>query len=290
MDKRVSSDVVIDVENLVWRHIREYRAETFSWYRRHQIIRRLLEIRGGIVSPAALRAVDRLIEEDTGRRLQELAEREVMGIRRSDESLTRIAATSAGLHYQDMEIKTVRPVRIFFCIKGRNAWHSTWVRRYTEKSMHSTVKSAFGWAEEQRGPGNVFYVMGLPALRINLADVSILVTEINSPAPMNWGLRSPHWVEALTSGRRFRGFIELCYDRLAKEASEYENLVLFRTERNLYLDPISNGHEMLPSWKSSAVGAKRYLNWGPQTQTTDGSTIIRIAQATQMRSEGGTTA
>lgn len=288
MDTQQKGDVIVDVENLVWNHVRDYRATpAYASYRRHLIMRDLAEIRSVSSSPAVLKAIDKMLEEDKRRRLLEMAEWIEQGTRCSDEPLSRIAETSASLRYRDMEIKAVRPVRIFFCSRGRNAWHSTWIRRYSKKSMHSTAKSAFESAEEQRGPGNVFYVRELPALRVNLADVSILITEINSTVPMNWCLSGPHWVKALTSGQPFMRLIELCLERKSAEASEYENLILFTVKRDLYLSQISKGHEELHNWKSTAISARRYLNWDLQAETTDGSAALRIAQAAQMLSEAG---
>ena len=52
-------------------------------------------------------------------------------------------------------------------IRGRNAWHSTWVQHYLHNStIYTDLESAKAGAELQRERGNVFYIEEIPALQL----------------------------------------------------------------------------------------------------------------------------
>jgi len=74
---------------------------------------------------------------------------------------------------------------LYYLFNGRNAWHSTWITRYTEGCMHSDLQSAKDTAEKRRVQGSVFYIAELPAPIFSSAAGIIAVTEINSARPLS---------------------------------------------------------------------------------------------------------
>ena len=77
-------------------------------------------------------------------------------------------------------VKNVRTVSVFFTTTGRNAWHSTWVKRYAPGCMHTTYESARSYCERRRVQGTVFYVSELPSLAFITSTSALIVSEINS--------------------------------------------------------------------------------------------------------------
>lgn len=77
------------------------------------------------------------------------------------------------------------PIKLFYLFTGRNAWWTTWVKKYRNDCMHPDLKSAKASAERQRTQGSVFNIKELPALLFVFPNISLLVTEINVQNPMS---------------------------------------------------------------------------------------------------------
>lgn len=82
------------------------------------------------------------------------------------------------------EIFTIRPVKIYYIVRGRNAWHSVWVQHYYPGSMATSLEDVEKTAETMRERGNVFYISELPALCFESSEGNLIVTEINTPTPL----------------------------------------------------------------------------------------------------------
>lgn len=87
------------------------------------------------------------------------------------------------------EIDAVFETKIFYLIRGRNAWHATWVTHYSNRCMHSDLRSAKLRAEELRGPGSTFTIREQPALCFSTSKGQVLVTEINNSIPLSTWVR-----------------------------------------------------------------------------------------------------
>lgn len=70
--------------------------------------------------------------------------------------------------------------RIFYVVRGRNAWHSTWVQHYQPGCMSTDLLSAERSAEEWRSRGSGFKVLDQPTLVIESDDGSLVITQINA--------------------------------------------------------------------------------------------------------------
>ena len=84
----------------------------------------------------------------------------------------------------DGKVLTARPIMIYYLVRGRNAWHSIWVQHYYPGSMATSLEEVEKTAETMRERGNVFYISELPALCFESTQGNLIVTEINTPAPL----------------------------------------------------------------------------------------------------------
>lgn len=95
------------------------------------------------------------------------------------------------------KIEDIQAITIYYVYTGRNAWHSTWITQYTEGCMHTTLRSAKAYAETKRVQGTVLNISDLPALHILSSAGSVIITQINSKAPLKNYSRSAvsesHW-------------------------------------------------------------------------------------------------
>ncbi|MDH7975697.1 hypothetical protein QH494_26220, partial [Sphingomonas sp. AR_OL41] len=78
---------------------------------------------------------------------------------------------------------TVRAVAILFLSIGRNAWHSTWIRRYSSGDFFRDGRKVQSVVEARKTRGTVFYMDVLPAFQIGFGDRKFLLTEINTNEP-----------------------------------------------------------------------------------------------------------
>lgn len=75
--------------------------------------------------------------------------------------------------------------KIYYISHGRNAWNSTWVRKYKDGCLHTTLQSAKQAAEKWRVSGSVFYIEQVPALVLSTdGPYSIIITQINEDWPL----------------------------------------------------------------------------------------------------------
>lgn len=98
------------------------------------------------------------------------------------DDLNEIMLSNATLAME--EIKSTHLKKIYYLVTGRNAWHSTWVQHFYKKCIsteHNELKSD---AEKRRGPGTVFYIEELPALCLETSKGCIVISEINTNAPL----------------------------------------------------------------------------------------------------------
>jgi hypothetical protein len=78
----------------------------------------------------------------------------------------------------------IEAVNIWYCSYGRNAWNSTWIKRYVPGCMQITEEGAEQRAEYTRNNGNVHYLVEKPALRFVGRHHSLIVTQINTDTPL----------------------------------------------------------------------------------------------------------
>jgi hypothetical protein len=72
---------------------------------------------------------------------------------------------------------------VFYAHDGRNAWHSTWVQRYFEGCIHTSLESAKEYCEQRRKSGSVFYLVQLPSLCFAIDSGIYVLVQINTKNP-----------------------------------------------------------------------------------------------------------
>ena len=84
------------------------------------------------------------------------------------------------------EVKNVIICVLYYVYEGRNAWHSTWVNKYSNGCMHESLNSAKNHCEKLRKQGSVFYISQLPCIVFRSLQKALIVTEINSENPLSY--------------------------------------------------------------------------------------------------------
>ena len=92
----------------------------------------------------------------------------------------------------DSLITGVGRCKVYYAHDGRNAWHSTWVQRYSDGCMHTTLQSAKDYCEGRRKPGSVFYIREVPALWLTIHLGTYVLIQIGEKNPFgNYGATCP---------------------------------------------------------------------------------------------------
>lgn len=99
---------------------------------------------------------------------------------------------------------------IVLLVRGRNAWHSTWVEHYLNNAtLYSDITSAQSEAEDMRAQGNVFYIIEAPALQLRGAKSNVVICDSHPDNPFGrfngfkkevQATRYGKWVDGLFPG------------------------------------------------------------------------------------------
>lgn len=185
-------------------------------------------------------------------------------------------------------VTSARAVMLYYGIYGRNAWHSTWVKRYTEGSITTTLTDAKLYAEKSRKPGSQFSIVELPAVEVVSDEETYFVVHINTLSPFK-GCMTKKALDRLKNkvGVTQPGFLRTgsC---LAQALYTLTPLSPYWTENP---DPknsiiILNGSSdkkppalptrKLTGWKSKTFGKNFYLGWTEQSDSRGSSAVKRI--------------
>ncbi len=173
--------------------------------------------------------------------------------------------------YDDDLLLKIRAGVVSVLIRGRNAWHSTWVRHYFKNAaLYSTNQSARVGAERLRGPGNVFYISETPALLLQGEKRGLLICDSNSAAPFTdfmgdqqriRGEENDRWIDGLYPGVSLWDAFETF--SLQSEFWRHGS----RSQYSLKFGEVPSdfafveGEGLLLSWKSYAQGGTYPLGW-----------------------------
>lgn len=83
----------------------------------------------------------------------------------------------------DFGLCDIRAVAVLFLSTGRNAWHSTWIRRYLPGEFFRDGHAVAAAVEKRKTRGTVFYLSVMPAFQVNYGNRRFLLTEINTLEP-----------------------------------------------------------------------------------------------------------
>lgn len=166
--------------------------------------------------------------------------------------------------------------RITLLVRGRNAWHSTWVQHYFRNStLYSDVASAKRAAESLRGQGSVFYVSETAALVLTSEYSRIVVCDPVPDNPFGSFTGTDYKFSEGDEGPVVRGLYPGAPVREAVAAFAHDSGFWsgpVRSRNSLRLGRVNDG-TLLPdldesqpmiSLTSRAVGANYPLSWVPK--------------------------
>lgn len=170
----------------------------------------------------------------------------------------------------------IRVGLVTLLIRGRNAWHSTWVRHYLRDStLFTDVSSAKAGAEAKRGRGNVLYIVEAPALQLVGPIDSIVLCDAHPDNPFGSFVGVNEQVHQSKYGDWLDGVFPGVSMRDAMRA--------FAHDSGFWKPPLPNEHSLrtgrlaagvnledrrgaLGSFESQAVGVDYYLKWSSGTE------------------------
>lgn len=181
---------------------------------------------------------------------------------------------------------------LYFVFSGRNAWHSTWVQKYTDGCMHTNLQSAKNYVETKRVQGTVFNIIQLPCLIIESNDLKLYFTEINTSDPLSGYspqavTNSPpqgyklvdNFKDNYLNNREQLCNIILSFNRNSrfwKVKPSANNSIQIFISQNISAYETENIPENLISYRSVSVGKKFKLSWKNNKSNVKSLSIERI--------------
>mgnify|MGYP001423194962 CR=1 FL=1 len=71
---------------------------------------------------------------------------------------------------------------VFYILKGRNAWNSTWIRRYYPDRCALSFEGAANCVERMRVQGSTWSILEIPMILFTGRKLAMAVGDINDPA------------------------------------------------------------------------------------------------------------
>lgn len=173
--------------------------------------------------------------------------------------------------YDDDLLLNIRAGTIVLLIRGRNAWHNTWVRHYLRNAtLYSDVPSAKRGAEGQRGRGNVFYIVEAPALLLSGQASRVVLCDAHPDNPFgefrgfnSSPTQSIHgaWIDGIFPGVSVRDAVAAFHHRSGHWAEPLPGEHSLRTGRLDSADPFDARAGSMRSLVSRAIGTDYLLQW-----------------------------
>lgn len=185
------------------------------------------------------------------------------------------------VHWDNIVKKDVR--KIYYVSSGRNAWWSTWIKRYTSGCMHTTLNSAKLHAEKLRTNGSVFYIHEIPALVFEGSHISFVVTQINCAdvlknyKPISSCVNKKVYCHVVV-GTSFRKVYNAfshnsIFWSVAPPAKDSVIRLLCHKKINEFDEYRSSETK---SYRSESIGSKYSLYWNVSPFNIDGNSIVKI--------------
>lgn len=214
--------------------------------------------------------------------------------------------------WKNLQINSIAAGKLFYVLDGRNAWHSTWVKRWYEDSFHFTFEGAIAYAEKNRVQGSVFTVHEVATLILETDKGNALVTELFTPSPLSeykptvhqpvlierlnsapyhWRYdltMAPNLVRSQLNGNPSR-FLPLLRQNLQLVLDSFHVHSLFwqpsEPDRSIVrlLATAKDGdvyrlmrEETMSNWKSFSTGSQSFLSWQTKKRVTQSDGIRQI--------------
>jgi hypothetical protein len=202
--------------------------------------------------------------------------------RAGSSALPRVHVDTDGWTLLEDHVVDVEAVAVCFLVEGRNAWNSTWSRRYRGvAAAFPDVPSAKREAERRRKQGSVFTVSQRPALRFKGSTQDVLALHINTNRPFFSWCAS----DALDGAHRRLDLWEVASDLACNDYWQPEihisDLLFYRIAGNLYLPALFR--RRLLDHHSAAQGVDFLLAWWTSVNSIDRSAVYRARAAAHDR-------
>jgi hypothetical protein len=173
------------------------------------------------------------------------------------------------------------PVKLYYVIYGRIAWHSKRIRRYTNGCMQSSFSSAKIKTEKERKQGSVFYIKELPAIQFLNDNLSVIITEINTESPL---INYKHRMGDVSFD------LKNIYDYFMPQNPNSTIRLIWHKKQELKISNTIHKFEInlntleklqvnteLKAYKSVSHGSKFYLGWNNYVNKIKADNIISMA-------------
>lgn len=145
------------------------------------------------------------------------------------------AASKGGNESEDL-LRSIRPVVVYFLHYGRNAWHSTWIKRYQPNHFFRDIRSVKALVDSRKWQGTVLYLDVLPAIQLEFTASRFVLTEINTDNPFKNFQRSfPLGFDKSLSREEFLSEIGKA-GTFWKEGQRFQNSVILQEVETDFLD------------------------------------------------------
>lgn len=181
--------------------------------------------------------------------------------------------TDANVPYDDELLLGMEAGTVAYLIRGRNAWHSTWVRHwFLNTHLFRDVANAKHGAESLRQRGNVFYIHEAPALVLRGPARAVVMCDHLETSPFGrftgmkpvrrverWG----EWTEGLYPGVSLRDAVQ----SFAHDSGLWRGQT--KSEYSMLLGEVRADFEFAPhagkylSLHSVSHGSRYFLGWNP---------------------------
>ena len=179
-------------------------------------------------------------------------------------------------------IRQVKAVKTYYLVVGRNAWYSTWTQRFHQDRLFIDLQSAKEAAEEQRRSGSKFYIYQLPAIYLAGKNGSVLVSEINTEAPLaGWDRSSSKFRVGCSLARAADAFSYNSKNWIRRPYNEESLFVLGDVAPLRAYEPLKA--EPVLMWESWSSGSRYYLSWSEKVGSSSIEAICRIASTAQRK-------
>jgi len=170
--------------------------------------------------------------------------------------------------------------RVYLLIRGRNAWHTTWVHHFLKDAeMYSDLKSAMAGAEQKRERGNKFYIETVPALVLIGTKSKFVIVDPNSSESFKNFLGVKYEIRQSSCGDFAVGIypsismletMEVIRDfRYSWGAKASDDILIFIGDLESIFENKDTQNSYL-RYESKAIGSQYYLSWvdEPTSQET----------------------
>lgn len=156
--------------------------------------------------------------------------------------------------------------KVWYVHDGRNAWHRTWVERYTDGCLHLGLREAQLYCEGLRTRGSVFCIQERPSIRIETATGVLVVTEVSTKRPL--ACYSPVAVDSATpEDLAFFGVDGPAPLRIGESLTSLA--MSFRTAAPFWREPLPKDDTIVLAWVQRSKLISIYTRGDGQSEVLD---------------------